>query len=148
MKGCDASILLDGPNTEKTAPENSGIFGYDFIDDVKTALERVCPGVVSCADIIIAATRDAVGMVSHPAPFVCYICYDRAANKQQCCRLIFVLRNRNACHMMIDFICSLPYDDLFLVFAKSSRQLLQSLIIHYYYREPTSHALLILLLFY
>ena len=68
MKGCDASILLDGPNTEKTAPENSGIFGYDFIDDVKTALERVCPGVVSCADIIIAATRDAVGMVSHPAP--------------------------------------------------------------------------------
>jgi peroxidase len=67
MKGCDASILLDGPDTEKTAVQNSGIFGYDFIDDVKAALERVCPGVVSCADIIIAATRDAVGMVSHPA---------------------------------------------------------------------------------
>jgi hypothetical protein len=64
MKGCDASILLDGPNTEKTAVQNSGLFGYDFIDDVKTALESVCPGVVSCADIIIAATRDAVGMVS------------------------------------------------------------------------------------
>jgi len=91
MKGCDASILLDGPNTEKTAPENSGIFGYDFIDDVKTALERVCPGVVSCADIIIAATRDAVGVVSHPAPLYATI---ELRTKQQC-RLIFFLRNRN-----------------------------------------------------
>lgn len=67
VAGCDASILLDGPNTEKTAPENSGIFGYDLIDDVKAALERVCPGVVSCADIIIAATRDAVGMCGGPS---------------------------------------------------------------------------------
>lgn len=64
MKGCDGSILLDGPSTEKTAPQNNGIFGYDFIDDIKTTLEGVCPGVVSCADLIIAATRDAVGMVS------------------------------------------------------------------------------------
>ncbi|TKV94841.1 hypothetical protein SEVIR_9G322300v4 [Setaria viridis] len=66
VDGCDASILLDGPNTEKTAVQNSGIFGYDFIDDVKTALENVCPGVVSCADIIIAATRDAVAMCGGP----------------------------------------------------------------------------------
>ncbi|KAF8689398.1 hypothetical protein HU200_041942 [Digitaria exilis] len=43
VTGCDASILLDGPNTEKTAVQNTGIFGYDFIDDVKTALEN-CGG--------------------------------------------------------------------------------------------------------
>ncbi|CAN6288733.1 unnamed protein product [Urochloa humidicola] len=67
VAGCDASILLDGPNTEKTAPQNNGIFGYDLIDDIKTALENVCPGVVSCADIIIAATRDAVGMCGGPS---------------------------------------------------------------------------------
>ena len=62
-QGCDASLLLDGPNTEKTAPQNSGIFGYDFIDDIKSDLEAACPGVVSCADIIIAATRDAIALV-------------------------------------------------------------------------------------
>jgi hypothetical protein len=34
--------------------------GYDLIADVKTELERRCPGVVSCSDIEILATRDAV----------------------------------------------------------------------------------------
>jgi peroxidase len=66
VQGCDASILLDGPNTEKTAPQNNGIFGYDLIDDIKDTLEKACPGVVSCADIIVAATRDAVGMCGGP----------------------------------------------------------------------------------
>lgn len=68
-QGCDASLLLDGPSSEKTAPQNSGIFGFDFIDDVKSLLEAQCPGVVSCADIIIAATRDAVALVFqfHPS---------------------------------------------------------------------------------
>ncbi|KAG8092606.1 hypothetical protein GUJ93_ZPchr0012g21597 [Zizania palustris] len=65
VEGCDASILLDGPNTEKTAPQNNGVFGYDLIDDIKNTLEAACPGVVSCADIIVAATRDAVGMVPY-----------------------------------------------------------------------------------
>ena len=62
-QGCDASILLDVPNSEKTAVQNTGIFGYDLIDDIKAELEAECPGVVSCADIIVAATRDAIGMV-------------------------------------------------------------------------------------
>ncbi|PAN48394.1 hypothetical protein PAHAL_9G379400 [Panicum hallii] len=66
VAGCDASILLDGPNTEKTALQNNGLFGYDLIDDIKTTLENACPGVVSCADIIVAATRDAVGMCGGP----------------------------------------------------------------------------------
>ncbi|KAJ1296193.1 hypothetical protein BS78_01G280800 [Paspalum vaginatum] len=67
VTGCDASLLLDGSNTEKTAPQNNGLFGYDFIDDVKSTLENACPGVVSCADIIVAATRDAVGMCGGPS---------------------------------------------------------------------------------
>ncbi|KAL8152443.1 hypothetical protein V2J09_010203 [Rumex salicifolius] len=55
--GCDGSVLLDGPNSEKTAPPNLDLDGFDDIDDIKTALEAVCPGVVSCADILVLATR-------------------------------------------------------------------------------------------
>ncbi|KAL8162717.1 hypothetical protein V2J09_014206 [Rumex salicifolius] len=60
--GCDASLLLDGSNTEKTAGPNGSVRSYDVIDAVKAALEKACPGVVSCADIISLATRAAVVM--------------------------------------------------------------------------------------
>ena len=36
---------------------------YDVIDWIKGALERTCPMTVSCADIIIMASRDAVALV-------------------------------------------------------------------------------------
>ncbi|KAL4301769.1 hypothetical protein GQ457_10G019520 [Hibiscus cannabinus] len=60
IQGCDASILIDGPNTEKSAPPNLSIGGYEVIDDAKTQLEAACPGVVSCADIVALAARDSV----------------------------------------------------------------------------------------
>lgn len=63
MKGCDASILLDVPSSEKNAGANQSVRGYELIDDIKAALEKACPGLVSCADIIVAATRDAVVLV-------------------------------------------------------------------------------------
>lgn len=62
-KGCDASILLDGSNNEKSAPANTGVGPFDLIDACKTSLEQKCPGVVSCADIIVIATRAAVFLV-------------------------------------------------------------------------------------
>ncbi|MQM04532.1 hypothetical protein Taro_037332 [Colocasia esculenta] len=65
-QGCDASILLDGNSSEKTAGPNQSVRGYGFIDQVKTVLESLCPGVVSCADIIVAATRDVIAMVGGP----------------------------------------------------------------------------------
>ncbi|XP_043701996.1 peroxidase 57-like [Telopea speciosissima] len=61
VRGCDASILLDGNSTEKNAAPNLTVRGYDVIDDIKKALETKCgTGIVSCSDIIIMAAREAV----------------------------------------------------------------------------------------
>ncbi|KAK6923311.1 hem peroxidase [Dillenia turbinata] len=63
IEGCDASILLDSTknNTaEKDSPANLSLRGYDIMDDAKQQLETQCPGVVSCADIVALAARDAV----------------------------------------------------------------------------------------
>ncbi|XP_062205908.1 peroxidase 57-like [Phragmites australis] len=67
VNGCDGGLLIDGPGTEKTAPPNLSVKGYDLIAAVKAELERRCPGVVSCSDIQILATRDAVALAGGPA---------------------------------------------------------------------------------
>lgn len=64
VQGCDASVLIDGPNTEKTAPPNLQLGGYEVIDDAKKLLEAVCSGVVSCADILALAACDSVVLVN------------------------------------------------------------------------------------
>ncbi|KAI3977882.1 hypothetical protein MKX01_036722 [Papaver californicum] len=61
--GCDASLLLNGPRSEKTAGPNLSVRGYDLIDAAKASLEKACPVVVSCSDIVAVATRDAVFLV-------------------------------------------------------------------------------------
>ncbi|KAG6408396.1 hypothetical protein SASPL_131407 [Salvia splendens] len=63
VNGCDASILLDGPHTEKTSAKNSGLDGFLLIDKIKKVLEIRCPRAVSCADILHLATRDALYFV-------------------------------------------------------------------------------------
>ncbi|PWA62775.1 peroxidase superfamily protein [Artemisia annua] len=67
INGCDASILLDGPNTEKESPKTRGLGAFVLIDKIKQVLEARCPGAVSCADILNLATRDAVFFSGGPS---------------------------------------------------------------------------------
>ncbi|MBA0827337.1 hypothetical protein Goarm_012123, partial [Gossypium armourianum] len=62
VHGCDASLLLNGTDGEKTATPNLSTEGYEVIDDIKTALEKACPRVVSCADVLALAAQISVSL--------------------------------------------------------------------------------------
>lgn len=62
VRGCDGSIFLNGANTEQKATVNQGLTGFDTIDDLKTAVEQACPGVVSCADVLVIGARAAINL--------------------------------------------------------------------------------------
>ncbi|KAJ3694082.1 hypothetical protein LUZ60_009562 [Juncus effusus] len=70
VNGCDGSVLMDEtPNMlgEKEALSNiNSLRSFEVVDEIKEALERKCPGVVSCADIVIMASRDAVALSRGP----------------------------------------------------------------------------------
>ena len=61
-------MLLDDTASfqgEKMAkPNNASVRGFEVIDAIKSAVDNVCPGVVSCADILAIAVRDSVVSVS------------------------------------------------------------------------------------
>ncbi|CAI8583316.1 unnamed protein product [Vicia faba] len=62
--GCDASVLLDDTanftGEKKSFPNANSLRGFEVIDNIKSQLENMCPKVVSCADILTLAARDAV----------------------------------------------------------------------------------------
>jgi peroxidase len=67
VQGCDGSILIDnGVQSEKRAFGHQGVRGFDIIEKAKAQLEASCPGVVSCADIVALAARDAIALVGTP----------------------------------------------------------------------------------
>ncbi|KAF3782723.1 Cationic peroxidase 2 [Nymphaea thermarum] len=67
VNGCDGSVLLEGPGREMTSPANFGLRGFEVIAATKARVEAMCPGVVSCADILALAARDAVVLTNGPS---------------------------------------------------------------------------------
>lgn len=70
VQGCDASLLLNETSTiqsEKSAfPNVNSARGFEVIEAAKSAVEAVCPGVVSCADVLAVAARDSSVLVGGP----------------------------------------------------------------------------------
>ncbi|KAL7100777.1 hypothetical protein ACP275_08G016300 [Erythranthe tilingii] len=67
--GCDASILLDAKNindSEIGSFSNWGIKKRELIGQIKSTVEKTCPGQVSCADILVLAAREAVAFSQGP----------------------------------------------------------------------------------
>ncbi|KAI3858947.1 hypothetical protein MKW98_028680 [Papaver atlanticum] len=66
IRGCDASILLSHPGSERDAEASKTLRGFELIDDIKAEVEKKCPKTVSCADILTAAARDATVAIGVP----------------------------------------------------------------------------------
>ncbi|KAK9072150.1 hypothetical protein SSX86_008582 [Deinandra increscens subsp. villosa] len=66
VQGCDGSVLLDGSasgpvDSEKTAPPNLSLRGFDVIEDLRRRVHKQCgAGSVSCSDIATIVARDSV----------------------------------------------------------------------------------------
>ncbi|KAK9058013.1 hypothetical protein SSX86_022853 [Deinandra increscens subsp. villosa] len=74
VQGCDGSILIASSKPgseglpEKESGENKEISAdaYDVIETAKAMVEKKCPGVVSCADILALAARDYIHLAGGP----------------------------------------------------------------------------------
>ncbi|CAI9091832.1 OLC1v1021925C2 [Oldenlandia corymbosa var. corymbosa] len=71
LQGCDGSILLDDTSSftgeKRAAPNLNSARGFEVIDQIKSAVENVCPNTVSCADILAVAARDSVEILGGPS---------------------------------------------------------------------------------
>ncbi|XP_020690153.2 peroxidase 19 [Dendrobium catenatum] len=71
VQGCDGSILLEAGAEGKVERQmfenrNLGTEGFDTVNLAKAAVEKICPGLVSCADILAIAARDFVHLAGGP----------------------------------------------------------------------------------
>ncbi|KAK4712240.1 hypothetical protein R3W88_006753 [Solanum pinnatisectum] len=75
VNGCDGSILLDDTSTfigEKNAfPNRNSARGYEVIDAIKANVEKACPSIISCTDILTLAAREAIYLTRGPFWSVC-----------------------------------------------------------------------------
>lgn len=71
VNGCDGSLLLDDTSSftgeKRAAPNFNSARGFEVVDNIKSAVEKACPGVVSCADILAIAARDSTEILGGPS---------------------------------------------------------------------------------
>ncbi|XP_020591336.1 peroxidase 42-like [Phalaenopsis equestris] len=70
VQSCDASLLLDSTRktlSEKETDRSFGMRNFRYLEEIKDAVERECPGVVSCADILVLSARDGIVAVGGPS---------------------------------------------------------------------------------
>ncbi|KAI3895128.1 hypothetical protein MKX03_010995 [Papaver bracteatum] len=65
VQGCDGSVLIlptDDNNSERNASINHSLArdAFEVVENAKEALEKECPGIVSCADILAILARNVV----------------------------------------------------------------------------------------
>ncbi|KAL8541317.1 hypothetical protein ACS0TY_002533 [Phlomoides rotata] len=70
VDGCEGSVLLDDTNElkgEKNAlPNRNSARGFEVMECLKSDVEKACPSVVSCVDILALATREALVLSGGP----------------------------------------------------------------------------------
>ena len=54
---------LEGHPGEQESINNFGLRNMKYVDVIKNVVDKACPGVVSCADILILSGRDGIAMV-------------------------------------------------------------------------------------
>ncbi|KAJ6804758.1 peroxidase 4-like [Iris pallida] len=71
VNGCDGSILLsDTANftgEQHAVPNKKSVRGFEVVGRIKAAVEKACPGIVSCADILAISARDSVVILGGPS---------------------------------------------------------------------------------
>lgn len=72
MQGADASFFLlsaPGKTSEKDSHSMVGMRNEKYVNNIKAEVEKVCPGVVSCADILAVGSAAAVQVVRNLSAF-------------------------------------------------------------------------------
>ncbi|KAG6547471.1 hypothetical protein Mapa_010919 [Marchantia paleacea] len=66
--GCQASALIQSTGNnlpQMNAPPNkNSLEGFEVIERAKSEVEKMCPVVVCCADVVVLAARDSLLLVS------------------------------------------------------------------------------------
>ncbi|KAL8166981.1 hypothetical protein V2J09_008480 [Rumex salicifolius] len=70
VQGCDASLLLDSSGSivseKRSNPNRNSVRGFEVLDEIKSEVEKQCPETVSCADILVLASKESTVLAGGP----------------------------------------------------------------------------------